>query len=269
MARLIDSLAQELTARRVGTVVTHTPDAAQIIAALAACEETRVPIVLADPSLQEEDIRGLSLKVGAGAFLNASLEWVPVSDAMDVRGSPFTVSLMTSGTTGRPKLVRHTLESLLGRISRPVGSAMNSEQRWLLTYQPTTFAGLQVILTALCTGGAVVQTSNRSPAEFFAVAERFGATHISGTPTFWRSFLLATPFRSLPLQQITLGGEPVDQPTLDRLAQRFPGARITHIYASSEAGTVFSVHDGRSGFPAAWLDTRTAGVGLRIRAGVL
>ena len=177
VARLIDSLAQELTARRVGTVVTHTADAAQIIAALAACEETRVPIVLADPSLQEEDIRDLSLKVGAGAFLNDSFEWVPVSDAMDVRESPFTVSLMTSGTTGRPKLVRHTLESLLGRISRPVGSAMNSEQRWLLTYQPTTFAGLQVILTALCTGGAVVQTSNRSPAEFFAVAERFGDSH--------------------------------------------------------------------------------------------
>jgi acyl-coenzyme A synthetase/AMP-(fatty) acid ligase len=269
VARLVDSLGEELAARQVAAVVTHTPDAAQIIAALAACEETRVPIVLAHSTLQEEDVRALCRRVGARAFLDNSLEWVSVPDAAEVRRRAFTVSLMTSGTTGRPKLVRHNLESLLGRIPRSAGLAMNGGQRWLLSYQPTTFAGLQVILTALCTGAAVVQTSNRSPGELFAVAKRFAATHISGTPTFWRSFLLAAPPGSLPLQQITLGGEAVDQPTLDRLAQRFPDTRITHIYASSEAGALFSVHDRRSGFPRAWLNGRAAGVGLRIRGGVL
>ena len=269
VARLVDSLGQDVSARRVAVVVTHTHDAAQIIAALAACEETQVPIVLAHPTLQEEDVRALCRTVGAPVFLNNLLEWVSVPDALEVSRSGFTVSLMTSGTTGRPKLVRHTLESLLGRIPRSAGSAMHCGQRWLLSYQPTTFAGLQVILTALCAGAAVVQTANRNPSELFAVAERFAATHISGTPTFWRSFLLAAPPGSLPLQQITLGGEAVDQPTLDRLAQRFPDARITHIYASSEAGALFSVHDGRAGFPRAWLDGRAAGVGLRIRGGVL
>ena len=269
VARLVESFGQDISARRVVVVVTHTPDAAQIVAALAACEESHVPIVLAHSTLRDEDVRALCRTVGARVFLNNSLEWVSVPDAVEGRRCAFTVSLMTSGTTGRPKLVRHNLESLLGRIPRSAGSATNCGQRWLLSYQPTTFAGLQVILTALCTGAAVVQTSNRSPSELFAVAEQFATTHISGTPTFWRSFLLAAPPGSLPLKQITLGGEAVDQPTLDRLAQRFPEARITHIYASTEAGALFSVHDGRAGFPRAWLHGKDAGVGLRIRAGVL
>jgi acyl-coenzyme A synthetase/AMP-(fatty) acid ligase len=269
LAHLVDSVAEQVAARRAGALVTYTSDAAQIIAALAACEESRVPIALAHPTLPEQDVRDLCRKVGARGFVNNAFDWVSVSGSPDLTARPFAVSLMTSGTTGRPKLVRHKLESLLGRIPRAAGSSMNCGQRWLLTYQATTFAGLQVVLTALCTGAAVVQTSNRSPGGFFAVAEQFATTHISGTPTFWRSFLLAAPRGSLRLQQITLGGEAVDQHTLDRVAQRFPEARITHIYASSEAGALFSVHDGRAGFPRAWLDGHPSGVGLRVRSGVL
>jgi acyl-coenzyme A synthetase/AMP-(fatty) acid ligase len=75
---------------------------------------------------------------------------------------------------------------------------------------------------------------------------------------------------SLPsLRQVTLGGEAIDQPTLDRLHYMFSNARITHIYASTEAGVVFSVNDGRAGFPVAWLDTIVQGVEIRIREGIL
>ena len=110
----------------------------------------------------------------------------------------------------------------------------------------------------------------RTPGGFFEAASRANATQISGTPTFWRSFLLVAPPGSLPyLWQITLGGEAVDQPTLDRLRTSFPESRITHIYASTEAGVVFSVHDGLEGFPSEWLIHPTQGVALRVRNGVL
>src|SRR4029077_2918568 len=110
----------------------------------------------------------------------------------------------------------------------------------------------------------------RSPADFFGAAERHGVTHISGTPTFWRSFLLVAPPASLSeLRQITMGGEAVDQPTLDRLRAAFPNAHITHIYASTEAGVVFSVHDGEEGSPAEWLEDVVQGVNLRVSDGML
>jgi hypothetical protein len=44
--------------------------------------------------------------------------------------------------------------------------------------------------------------------------------------------------RDIPLKQITIGGEAVDQVTLDMLRGVFPAARITHIYASTEAGAL-------------------------------
>ncbi len=66
VAELVDSLGQEVSARRVAVVVTHTPDAARIIAALAACRRNRVPIVLAHPTLQEEDVRALCRTVDPG-----------------------------------------------------------------------------------------------------------------------------------------------------------------------------------------------------------
>jgi len=141
--------------------------------------------------------------------------------------------------------------------------------KWLLTYQPTGFAGLQVSLTAALTGGVVVAPEQRTPAGFFAAARHWQVTQISGTPTFWRAFLMVVTPGSLALTQVTLGGEAADQTTLNRLKAAFPEARITHTYASTEAGMVFAVHDGIEGFPSAWLEQPRQGVELRLRDGFL
>ncbi len=52
---------------------------------------------------------------------------------------------------------------------------------------------------------------------------------------------------------MTLGGEAPDQGLLDALKARFPDAALRHIYATTEVGAVFSVTDGRAGFPRNWL----------------
>ena len=58
----------------------------------------------------------------------------------------------------------------------------------------------------------------------------------------------------MPLEQVSLGGEPVDQAVLDQLTELFPNARVSWIYASSELGASIVVHDGRAGFPVEWLE---------------
>ncbi|MDF0676362.1 MAG: fatty acid--CoA ligase family protein [Nitrospira sp.] len=181
-----------------------------------------------------------------------------------------TVFLMTSGTTGLPKLAQHRFEQLLDRILPSALLPVNRNGQWLLTYPPTTFAGLQVLLTACLTDGALIVPAERTPAGFAEAAMTHSVTHLSGTPTFWRSFLMAVnPGRLAELRQITVGGEAVDQSTLDRLRVAFPKARITHIYASTEGGALFAVSDARAGFPAAWLDSGVQGIRLRIREGCL
>jgi len=170
---------------------------------------------------------------------------------------------------GAPKIARHTIDRLTGRVRGP--KPEQAAATWLLTYHPASFAGLQVLLTALACGGRLVASSDFSANGLARAATACAATHVSGTPTFWRAFLISLggDTARLPLRQITLGGEAVDQATLDRLAAAFPAAAITHIYASTEAGVLFAVHDRRIGFPSRWLRDTIDGVALRIRNGSL
>ena len=58
---------------------------------------------------------------------------------------PNSFFLTTSGTTGEPKLVNIDLKNLFESIKDINGET----DRWLLTYNPNSYAGLQVILTAV------------------------------------------------------------------------------------------------------------------------
>jgi len=79
---------------------------------------------------------------------------------------------------------------------------------------------------------------------------------------------MAPGFNDLTLKQITLGGEIVDQQVLDSLRTAHPNARITHIYASTEAGVGFAVTDGRAGFPTHYLQ-EGPGISLKIIDNIL
>ncbi|MEW6048669.1 MAG: AMP-binding protein, partial [Bacillota bacterium] len=205
---------------------------------------------------------------GVDATIGEELNVSPVP-AAKVALPDASVLLTTSGTTGTPKVVRHSLHRLLGRVRLPKDGALPC--RWLLTFHPGSFAGIQVLLTAILSGSELFAFSEPSATKLAEAAARYEVTHISGTPTFWRAFRIALGENAgeVPLQQITLGGEVADQPTLDMLAASFHGARISHIYATTEAGALFAVTDGRAGFPARWLECGVEGVRLRISDGVL
>ncbi|WP_207459112.1 AMP-binding protein [Azospirillum sp. SYSU D00513] len=202
----------------------------------------------------------------AGVELRLRRRPGPVAEAGGAEHG-FSLLMETSGTTGEPKRVRHDFARLCGRLR---GSSGEIEARWLLTYDPAGFAGLQVILTALGSGAALIAAPGAGIAELARLAVERRVTHVSGTPSFWRGFLMALgDDRPPPLRAVTLGGEAADQPLLDRLGALFPDARLRHIYASTEAGALFAVADGRAGFPAAWFGEGVDGVRLRLRDGVL
>jgi acyl-CoA synthetase (AMP-forming)/AMP-acid ligase II len=106
-------------------------------------------------------------------------------------------------------------------------------------------------------GQTLVASPHTAPEEVWDDGLVAGFDAVSSTPSFWRYLFALRPPAELaraPLAQITLGGEPVRQDLLDRLAALFPAARLTHIYASTEVGAAIVVHDGREGFPARWLE---------------
>src|SRR5262249_29532913 len=56
---------------------------------------------------------------------------------------------------------------------------------------------------------------------------------------------------------------------LDNLAATYPGARVGHAYASTEAGVGFDVNDGLAGFPANMIGRLPSGVEMKVEDGTL
>lgn len=170
--------------------------------------------------------------------------------------------LPTSGTTGTPKLIAHTFATLTRSMTT---RRMGDDYTWGSLYSLRRFAGLQVFLQSWICGTPLIL--NEEGADLQDVLTRFidlGCNALSATPSMWRKLAMHPLFDQLTLKQITLGGEIVDQVVLDMLVKRFSAARITHIYASTEAGVGFSVRDGRAGFPADYLSHPPLGVAMRI-----
>lgn len=170
--------------------------------------------------------------------------------------------LPTSGTTGTPKLVAHTFATLTRSMTtRRIGD----DYTWGSLYSLRRFAGLQVFLQSWMSGTLLIL--NEEGADLHDVLSRFialGCNALSATPSMWRKLAMLPLFDRLDLKQVTLGGEIIDQGVLDMLAKRFPGARITHIYASTEAGVGFAVRDGRAGFPSDYLRQPPLGIAMRV-----
>ncbi|WP_198521670.1 AMP-binding protein [Rhizobium sullae] len=170
-----------------------------------------------------------------GIGYNSETEWV----------------LATSGTTGSPKLVAHSLRSLM----RTTKVGNERKLRWGQLYDLCRFAGVQVFLQGLL-GGRVLLL----PAQSASLDSRLRFLRdsqceaLSATPTLWRKVLMTSGMDDWPLKQITLGGEIADASILNALKARFPEARIAHVYASTEAGVGFSVSDGLPGFPLSYLE---------------
>lgn len=182
---------------------------------------------------------------------------------------PFDVdtrwSLMTSGTTGTPKKISHTRESLLRTVKVQISVEPNFI--WGLLYDLHRFAGLQVFLQSVAGGGRLLIPATLEPLdEALEFLLCHGVTALSATPTLWRKILMRPLSDKFKLKQITLGGEISDGKILSALAARFPAARIVHIYASTEAGVGFSVTDGQAGFPAEWLNQGPRGIKLNTDA---
>jgi acyl-CoA synthetase (AMP-forming)/AMP-acid ligase II len=260
LAAAVARLEAALDAVRPVGVVARARRTESLVAIAAACGRQHVPVAfLADDS---RDLVG------------ALREWVTVDDSLAIDPGPGAgrrefdalptpVVVATSGTSGPPKLVEHSWDSLLA-------AARMTEQwhgrGWVLVYDATRWAGIQVWVQALLTGGRVVVPATRDPDVVLRAIVDEQATVLPATPTLLRRLLTSGDRSLLPraaLDRITLGGEAADGPLLAQALAAFPAARITHVYATTELGEVFRVSDGLPGFPAAWVG-RTLPGGARL-----
>jgi acyl-coenzyme A synthetase/AMP-(fatty) acid ligase len=193
----------------------------------------------------------------------------PVRAAAKAKSDCATEWLMlTSGTSGVPKIVGHTLEALTGAIAAD-GPPRGAPPVWATFYDIRRYGGLQIFLRAVIGGGSMVLSEPGEPiADYVARLNASGVTHISGTPSHWRKLLMSGSASGFSPRYVRLSGEIADQAVLDGLSRAFPAASIGHAYASTEAGVGFAVNDGLEGFPASMLGERD-GVEMKVEDGSL
>jgi acyl-coenzyme A synthetase/AMP-(fatty) acid ligase len=176
--------------------------------------------------------------------------------------------LVTSGTTGIPKMVVHSLASLMAPLQAP--SPADGATVWGTFYDIRRYGGMQIYLRALLGGAALVLSNpDESVADHLARLAQHGVTHLSGTPSHWRRALMNPAIEKIAPRYIRLSGEIADQAILDGLRATFPKAVIGHAYASTEAGVAFDVNDGRAGFPADYFAVTRDDVEMKIVDGSL
>lgn len=163
--------------------------------------------------------------------------------------------VMTTGTSGHPRGVRHEWRRVL-RAAERIKPA--PEQNWLLAYGLNQFGGLQILIHVLAARATLVAAESFQPRSALRAMRDKAVTHASGTPTFWRFVLSeiqgdggAVP----PLAQVTLGGEAVPAALLDRIRSVFPKANVSQIYGATEFGQNVTVRDGRPGLPISFLES--------------
>jgi acyl-coenzyme A synthetase/AMP-(fatty) acid ligase len=175
--------------------------------------------------------------------------------------------LLTSGTTGVPKLVQHDLETLsyaLADARRAAESVV-----WATFYDIRRYGGLQIFLRGVHLGSLVPADPGEAVPAFLERARAAGVTHISGTPSHWRKLLMSGAAATIAPRYVRLSGEIADQAVLDALRAAYPQALVAHAFASTEAGVAFEVRDGLAGFPASLLEAAAAGVRLTVHEGTL
>jgi acyl-coenzyme A synthetase/AMP-(fatty) acid ligase len=245
-------------------LVLCTPDlSAEQIAAVAATARTE--LVVSDEGM----------KIAVAGVPAPTLVTLPPRPSPLVRGGAAKPGvektewvLLTSGTTGTPKLVMHTLESLAGTLPRRAPGAEGAV--WSTFYDIRRYGGLQIFLRAILGGSSLVLSSADEPVEeFLARVAAAGVTHISGTPSHWRRALMSGAAGSFHPAYVRLSGEVADQALLDALRAGFPAARIAHAFASTEAGVAFDVTDGLAGFPQSFIEQPVNDIELKIKEGTL
>ncbi len=262
LAARVSQLERELDDARPVGVVSRTERVESLMVITAACARQHVPLaILADDTADS----GHELK-----------DWLPLDDSLSIpftsvggipRGEFATVApsiwVATSGTSGPPKIVDHSWDSLLS-------AARLADQwhalTWLLVYDPKRWAGIQVWVQAVLTGGCVVVPESRDPDVVARSIVENRVSVLPATPTLIRRLVSSADPSLLGqcrLERITLGGEAVDGPLLEQIAETFPAARVSHVYATTELGEVFRVRDGLPGFPSRWLTKPLPG-GVRL-----
>jgi acyl-CoA synthetase (AMP-forming)/AMP-acid ligase II len=152
--------------------------------------------------------------------------------------------LLSSGSTGVPKVILHDLSQLIeAKLDNRMGTGKLSIILFLLFDH---IGGLNTLLNTLTIGSTTIVVRERTPEEVCALIERHRARVLPTSPTFL-NLLLIGDFPSKhdlsSLRLITYGTEPMPEQLLQRVRKAFPLAKLLQTFGTSETGISTTVSE--------------------------
>jgi fatty-acyl-CoA synthase len=237
-------------------VAVRLPNGLTYLEALVACSVARLVLVSVNTRYSEAEANDLIVRSGAKRVIDQQFER-PVASAAVPEGAsgtatqapaasahaddPFLV-FTTSGTTSKPKMVRHTQRSIASHgleASRAFG--YTSQDVALLAMPFCGTFGMSSLTAALAADAAIVVIDQFDAAKISELIVDQGITVVNGSDDMFHRLIE----EGADLSTIRLAGYARFNSSLDGVVERAEsrGARLTGLYGMSEVQALFSLRN--------------------------
>jgi acetyl-CoA synthetase len=190
-------------------------------------------------------VDGDDLEPGEAVFWRAIEDSSKSFDTVETSAEDDAMLFYTSGTTGKPKGVRHAHRAILGGLPMFVTTWANMDLReGDVMWTPTEWAWMGTLFTtvmpALYYGKSIVayNRGDFDPEFAFKIIERYGITNIFAPPTAIRMMMQeggSDDYDVETVRTIASGGEALGEDIRQWASKMFDGATVHEGYGQSEA----------------------------------
>ncbi|MFI0925006.1 fatty acid--CoA ligase family protein [Streptomyces sp. NPDC021012] len=177
--------------------------------------------------------------------------------------------LLSSGSTGAPKVILHSLDVLVGEKLEKRPRRRENALNILMVLMFDHIGGINSLLSTLLVGGTAVLPRQRTPDEICALIERHRILVLPTSPTYLNLIMVGGYHRVHDLSSlrlITYGTEPMSEELLLRVRRTFPGVRLLQTFGTSETGIATTTSESST---STYFKISDAGVEYRIVDGEL
>ena len=249
-------------------VVVGHPSALDMLVSLLAAWIAGHPAIVVNPKLSAEEQKNVMAHTGAVHWFGPAVQDLTESKPRQGKATsnPPTplgrdeaaLILMTSGTTGVPKGIAHTIRSLEARMAINVAHIGEETLSRCLCVLPAFFGHGLIgnCLTPLAAGGTLFLWNSPNMIETRMLGEiidRHEITFMSSVPSFWKlATRVATP-PAKPLKRLHVGSAPLSIEQWTSIGEWNGTSEVFNLYGMSETanwigGASIKEANGRDGY---------------------